>query len=265
MGENHDDLLLLQTNPDALLLKCQDIFRAVALVYRRAEMIPGQDLEEVIQEMNLRFLRSLEIIRHNYDPGKSDAASLRAYIRSLARNVCRKYARDHPEFEPLTLAGSRASVAPDSVTSPIFIAQTVEVFRAAVETTGDRRPRVLLLLKLYYKIPISARDITAAYPEAQVHHMESFLERFGIAFSSMADREVFQAAGPYLNRWERARLAPESYLRRASREVLDLCEILNGDPPVAAFDRDSLAALVDDYFDPFLVQHDESIPSMRTS
>ena len=85
----------------------------------------------------------------------------------------------------------------------------------------------------------------------------AFLGLFGGDFALMGEMSIFEAARPIINQLERSETTAESYTRWITREVTEICEILNGDPPVSAFDRHTLRILVDDYFEPFLERHIE--------
>ena len=252
MGQNEDDVELLHADPGKLLVRLQDIFAAVAWVYKRGGFLHASEVDEIIQNMNLQFLTNIETIRKSYDPTKAGAATLRAYVRSLARNVCRKHYRDHPDYTPLSFCDPRVTIHPDSVTDPIAIAQTIEVFHAAIETAGDRKTKLLLFLKLCYHIPIQMRDVTDAYPEAGEALKRELIGLFGEDFETKGEMEVFEAARPILNQLEQSNTSAESYTRWITREIIDLCEIMNGEPPVSSFDKHSLRILVDDLFEPFL-------------
>ncbi len=252
MDQNDDDFELLHTDPRALLVRLQGIFVAVAWVYRRSGLLSAMEHAEIVQEMNLQFLTNLDTIRKSYDPTKANGASLRAYVRSLARNVCKKHYRNHPEYSPLPLTDPRVTVGADSVTDPIAINQTIEVFHAAIETAGAHKAKMLLFLKLYYRTPIRKEDVSTTYPLAEGELKDKLLELFGKDFGSMGEMEVFEAARPILNRLEQSKTSAESYSRWITKEISALCEIMNGDPPVSAFDKHSLRVLVDDFFDPFL-------------
>lgn len=259
MNVDDDDLALLHSDPRALLPKFQNIFLAVSWVYRRSGLINPDEQSDIVQEMNLQFLSNLNTIKRNFDPSKSNGAGLRGYVRSLARNVCRKYYRDHPEFKPLPIMDPRFSVDEKSITDPIVIRHTIRVFHAAIETVGDRKPKLLLFLKLYYRIPVQGRELRAAYPSLEEVQEHKFLGTFGGDFDRMGEMEVFETARPTLNALEHSTTSAESYTRWITREVNDLCDILNGDPPVSAFDRHSLRVLVDDYFEPHLLRDTEHV------
>ncbi len=254
MNVDDDELALLHSDPQALLPKFQSIFLAVSWVYRRSGLISPDEQSDIVQEMNLQFLSNIDTIQRNFDPSKSNGAGLRGYVRSLARNVCKKHHRDHPEFKPLPFVDPRFSIDEESITDPIMIRQTIRVFHAAIETTGERKQKLLLFLKLYYRIPVRGPELKAAYPSVNSTEEREFLETFGGDFDRMGEMEVFETARPTLNALEHSTTSAESYTRWITREVTDLCEILNGDPPVSSFDRHSLRVLVDNYFEPFLLR-----------
>ncbi len=252
-----DELELLRSNPRALLPRFQEIFLAVSWIYRRSGLISADEQSDVVQEMNLQFLSSIGTIQRNFDPSKSNGSGLRGYVRSLARNVCKKHYRDNPEFRPLPIVDPRFTIDEETITDPIMIQQTIAVFRAAIETAGERKPKLLIFLKLYYRIPIQVSDLRAAYPSIDDRQEREFLQSFGSDFGGMGEMEMFEAARPILNALEHSTTSAESYTRWIIREVSDLCDILNGDPPVSAFDRHSLRMLVEDYFEPFLILRNE--------
>lgn len=263
MGENDDDMDLLYSDPSTLLERLQKVFVAVARVYRRSGLLKSEELSEIVQEMNLQFLNNLETIRKNYDPSRTDGATLRGYVRTLARNVCNRYYRGRPQYAPLSLGNSRIAVSADSITDSIAISQTVQVFRAVIDTSGDRKPKLLLFLKLYYRIPVAGSDLRGVYPDVEATVVDAFLKLFGGDFASMGEMPIFEAARPFINQLERSGTTAESYTRWITREVTEICEILNGDPPVSAIDRHTLRILVDDYFEPFLERKNE--PSSAAS
>ncbi len=169
----------------------------------------------------------------------------------MALNVCRRHSKELSVYESQNTPLAKDLANSESVTDALMIEEAVSLFRSSLSLFGRHRAKVLLFLKLYYRISLTFDDVRSVYPRAPEEIINEFVARFQ-DFESERGRDVMVAAAPFLNVLGRKVRIPESYRHWAKTRVDELCDMLNGNPPVSSFTAENLKVLVEDYFCPFL-------------
>lgn len=248
MTENEKDVELLHTAPQQLIVKYQGLFRGIVVRYRTCGLLRGAEPDEILQVVNLEMLKKVESIRQHYD-GRS---FLRTYVAQAAVNACLKYARDQKKVEQVEMSDDITPVAPASVVAQLLIQETKEDFRTILRLFGRRLPKILLFLKICYRLPIAEHDVLSAYPRCRKQDLQPFMKQVRGEYTEATDAQLLEDLAPCFNGFERSSTTPDGYRRWMNERVLEICDLLNGDPPVSSFDRGTLRILVEDYFMPFL-------------
>lgn len=242
MTENEQDIVLLRTDPNRLIMKHQKMIRAVARTGLDNGWFPASEFADVTQTINLELLARIETVRQNYD----GRAFLRTYLSQIALNICRRYHKDHPvtNKSPQSLDYLPAG---DRVFEKVLIDEARERFRAVLLLFGRRLPKILLFLKIFYRYPISRKDVLDCYPHCEDKELGPLLTYFAGDYSSSQDQEIMAVLTPFANKMENSSTSADGYRRWIGYIVAETCDILNGDPPRAQFGRETFSLLFEDY------------------
>ena len=242
MTENDRDIKLLHDDPNQLIVKHQDMIHAVAIEALEHGWFPAPELADVKQTINLELLAKIDTVRKNYD----GRALLRTYLSRIALNVCRRYRKRNTRV-------NQATESPDSLPSRdqvlegILIDETRGRFRTILLLYGPRLPKILLFLKIFHRIPVTSKDVLNCYPHCQEGELEPIVAHFSGEYSSMLDQEVVAILAPFANKMEKTTTSADGYRRWIAFIIGDICDLLNGDPPTARFNRENFSYLFEDY------------------
>jgi len=248
MTVNEKDVELLHNNPHELLMRCQDIFQITLKQYVKSGMLRRSEFDDLLQMLNEELLVRIPTIRQNYN----GRVLLRTYIAKLATNTCLKYYRDRPRATEKDPHNDKGVVEADSVTNPLAISEANDLFHTVLKLFGPRLPRLLVFLKLHFKIEVVKQDLVAAFPNGQDADYREFLQHFGGDYIHLKEIDVLGLAAPIINRMEKGYASADSYRRWLYAKVEEICTLLNGNPPTASFDHENVRILIENYFNPFL-------------
>jgi len=253
-ADNDLDIRLMRNDPRGFVESYQETVRIIVRKYVSSGMFRIDEHDDVIQAVNEELLRKLDTIGKRYN----GTALVRTYVSAIIRNICLKL-RESFDREPKTEALSDAVPdEPYEMSEPALehalIEKTRRVFRAILEQYNhrDQLPRLLFHLKLRYRIPVSLPDILAWYPACGIADRNSLLGRFGRGYEGMEEREIYALITPVLNRAKGKENTEDAARKWTKSKIEEILELLNGSPPTARFDEDSLKILLEDYFSPFL-------------
>jgi len=250
MTENEKDIELLQSDPGALILKYQETVKIIVKKYILAGMFKPSDFDDIVQEVTSTLLVKMPAIQTQYN-GKS---LFRTYFSVIVRNICVK---EHGKFKkeiPVEQKDTDALTDRGHGEENIFIEEETRRFRNILSLYYRQRPKLLLCLKLHYRIPITHEDVRLWYPECSSQDRDTLLGQFGINFDGMDDVEIFRTLTPVMNRNEGKLNSVDAIRKWTDSKIHEIIELLNGNPQRRNHNEETLKILVDDFFSPFLLE-----------
>jgi RNA polymerase sigma factor (sigma-70 family) len=249
-SQNAIDLAFLRTDPQKLLLRHQETIRIIVKIFIRSGMFRASEFEDLIQHLNAHLLERMPQIRSQYN----GSSLFRTYLSNIIRHECvdiRRMRRKEPSFFPLDNTAAPPDPAPDQ---RLLIEHDIRVLRAILRQFGSTRPRLILCLKLYYRIPITRQDIVTWAPGAPQEEIDHLLQVFGGEYRHLTAGRVFSLFHPILCRLEKSSLSADSLRRWMDRRIIEILDLLNGSPPTSAHSRETLGILFEDQCSPFLLR-----------
>jgi DNA-directed RNA polymerase specialized sigma24 family protein len=242
MTENDRDIELLHSKPEKLVAKHQKMIQAVAKTGLKNGWVPASEIDDAIQTISLELLGKMEAVRKNYD----GRALLRTYLSQIAMNICKRY---HKTKSPIQRSAESLDSLPsrELVFDGVLIDEARDRFRAILLLYGHRLPKILLFLKLFFRIPIGSGDVLKCYPQCRNRDLDLLLRLFSGDYSSMFDRQIMEILTPFVNKMEKSSTSPDAYRRWIALIIGEICDLLNGDPPTARFNRETVSLLFEDY------------------
>ena len=250
MTENDRDAELLRSDPEALVLKYQETVEIIVKKYIQSGLFTATEFEDTVQDILAALLVRIPAMQSQYN----GTSLFKTYFSVIVRNIClKKYREDRKEVD--IVKEDVAGVAEQNVLeNKDIIEHEVRRFKTILSLYHKQRPKLLLCLKLYYKIPITPEDIRLWYPACNDDDHALLLKHFGSSFHHMRDIVVYELVTPIMNRNERKSNSVDALRKWTDSKVRDIIEVLNGDPKKANYTTETLKILVDDFFSPFLLE-----------
>ena len=239
-----EDVELLRSKPDQLILKYRGAVRVIVKKYVALGMFRPSDYDDTVQSVFESLLRKIPAMQRQYN----GSVLFVTYISSIVRNFCLALHNSASRRVQTTELHDMASSDPEPIHDAKLIEETVNRFRTILLLYDHKLPRVLLGLKLRYRLPITAGDLQSWYPDASTKDRAVILRSFGTYYEHMRDPELYRRITPMLNRLENKSNQPDSLRRSIASTIREILALLNGTPARYGFTEESLSVLVEDYF-----------------
>ncbi len=250
MTENDKDIELLHSDPHNLILKYQETVKIIVKKYILAGVFRSSDFEDIVQEVNSALLVKIPAMQTHYN----GMSLFRTYFSVIVRNICMKeHAKINREItiEQKDIIGliDRAYVE-----EKIVFEKEIQRFRAILSLYYRQRPKLLLCLKLHYRIPLTPEDINLWYPKCSSPDRNILLENFGENFDKKDYVEIYKIITPLMNENENKSNSVDAVRKWTDSKIHEIIQLLNGNPKKLNYNEDTLKTLVDDFFSPFLLE-----------
>ena len=201
--------------------------------------IQGHTTEDIISEVTLVILdKKLDYIVNNYNPKFS---TVKGYMSKVAFNICVELLRKQQKKPVLknTLDDLNESALERETggTTPetSFIAQEtinseLERLRNYLRVFAKYKAKLILLLKLYCRIPLKEEDLQNYVGGLPISEWEFYYKTFSVEYSNYSDKEVYQLITPLINKIENKANASGSLRKWVDTKVLALREVMNQHP-----------------------------------
>ena len=249
MIDNEMDVEMLHSDPRGLVLRYQETVRIIVKKYTASGLFKPADFEDVVQEINASLLAKMPMMQVQYN----GISLFRTYFSVIVRNICLKiHERSKRNFEvDIETIGEMGF---NSVEDRTAIEQEIRRFRAILGLYRKQRPKLLLCLKVRYRIPVSSEDLAGWYPHLPSDDVTTLLEHFAGDYDGVGDREIYKTLMPIVNRLERKHSTPDALRKWTDSKIQDILGFLNGPPSRTKHTPETLKILVDDFFSPFLIE-----------
>lgn len=242
--DNSHDVDLLRSDPQKLILQHTRDVRFIVKKYITLGMFHRSEYEDIVQSVFESLFRKIPSIQRQYN----GSSLFVTYLSSIVRNICLTF-RDHPSRRIKTSELQEiATEDPEPTYDLKLIDQVLDRLKIILTLYDKKLPKVLLSLKLKFRIPLTDGDIRTWYPASSAGDRARFVRAFGGFYEEMRDPELFRKAAPMLNKVEGRENRPDSLRRYVDTTIREILVLLNGNPPRHTFDEDSLGALIQKYF-----------------
>jgi DNA-directed RNA polymerase specialized sigma24 family protein len=250
MTDNDRDVELLRSNPHALLLKYQETIRIIVKKYIEAGMFKAPEFEDIVQEINASILAKIPAMQRQYN-GRS---LFKTYFSVIVRNICLKAHRRGQKDIDFLQEDLSAYFVENSHEKRSVIEHEVSRFRTVLSLYDRQRPKLLLCLKLYFRIPMTPEDIRLWYPECSGEDQAILMGHFGRKYDQLSDIDIYKIVTPIMNRNEKRSNSVDAIRKWTDSKVREIIDLLNKRPKRTNHSVETLKILVDDFFSPFLLE-----------
>ncbi len=240
MTENAQEVHLLQTDPHALLIKYQPTIRIIVRRYIGSGMFKASEFADVVQSVNVTLLTRMPTLQRQYN----NTSLLRTYLSAIIRNICVRLRSEQEDHMTLGDADPEGYDG-EKIWERLAVRDASRAFAEAIALYGSQRGRLIVYLKLYYKLPPDVGDLLSAYPACTPTDAGKAADMLGRNISAKTEQEVFSSATALLNKLERKSISAGGHRHWASEKAQEVAELLNVRLPGAHFDKQDLGTLLE--------------------
>jgi hypothetical protein len=214
------------------------------MYFERRGLFSREDASDAHQEARLKLLEKSEQIIRMY----RGSATFSSYISTIIMNHCRVMLR---ESRMRGLGYDYLNNLADNSFEPITKKLLLDEFRKLdlfFRLMKRRREQFILCLKLMYRIPLLSKDIRGFYPGADEQDIAALLDLNGHRNVKLKDKDLFVFLAPIISRKAGKEKSPDALRRWVDLKTWEMISYMNGDPPQARYNRESIQILVEKFF-----------------
>lgn len=238
---NQEEWTLLRLQPGELLLRYQSIIGFTVDGFIRRGFFSAAEREELIQEINLAMLeRKLARIAQHYD----GSVYLRTYFGQVVYRLCIEHGRRRPQvsFVAEEALEQTAGREPDPAHRALLADEARRL--DAILRLLPKAYKSRLCLKAWARLLITWLDVQLYDAPPTRGAILAIKEKLFGPYDDLTELEVFTLLAALFNRVENKEGAPDS-LRRWTTELAGrVVAALNGTPPTAAYQPETLKILL---------------------
>jgi hypothetical protein len=213
-------------------------------------MFHPSEFDDIVQHLNKEILEKFNRIREQYN----GISLFRTYFSNIVRHACLNlHTKRQSEPAFLDFDGTANIMEPESAESKLLIEHDILVFRAIMGQFHSERAKLLLCLKLMYRLPVAKRDVVHWWPNCPETDIIPLLSAIGVGGTGLTHKDVFALLQPLVNKAEMNHTSADSIRHWVDARITLILRLLNGSPPTSAHNRETLGILFEDYCAPFLL------------
>lgn len=246
-GKNERELQWLHHQPERLIEAYQPVIEIIVSSFIKKGFFTSKDKMDLVQEINLQLLESkIEKIKAHFN----NSVKLKTYFSKVVYNTCLELARKRPLESPSD-PGSLLANTPDNYRDPMQeLALKEETLRlhGCLLALPKLRHKASLCLKAIAKIPFNQQDIQFLQSPKTEQEILAIKENLFFNYSHLQLKEIFDLLADLYKKIEGKSSEGDS-LRKWTNQLLDrFIFIMNGNPPHAAYTRETMKTLLQYYF-----------------
>lgn len=226
MDNNKQEFELLQKDPIKLLTsqKYQNSIKKIVYSFLKKGFFKNTEADDVIQDLNIIFLKRIFNIQKNYDPKYSNLVT---YFERAVYNRClellklkKNQVHNHTPLEDYHIGNT------DNQGVKTFLLEKEEkLIKDYLKLYPKKSHKLLICLKIYARIPLKEIDLTRYYNNIGEILRKEIIEKFQ-NYTGLSDQAVFQNIISLVNECEQSETSSDSLRRWADDQIKQLAKIL---------------------------------------
>jgi len=243
VGSNHLELKLLKEEPHQLILAYQGLIDIIIKQFIRNNCFGYYEFEEVKQRVNEELLNKLPKIQSQYS-GKS---LLKTYFSVVIRNICNGLIRKREDNQFVPLNDVDIGKSDDDVINTILFQEEINKLKFAINLYYCQKEKLLLCLKLKYRMPFDFKDFKGAFRQITMKDFELFKQKIH-PYNENPDIVLLSVLTDIFNKLESKNNTPDALRKWLKQKINELIDVLNGSPPTSKYNEETLQILFEKAF-----------------
>lgn len=244
MTNNDQEITLLTSDPKALIVKYQCIIEIIVSKFIKSGSILLSDKDEFVQVINERLLLSSEKIKNQY----KGASLLKTYFSTIIRNICLEEINKKNRYSFTDIESVNQVIVSDSSSNEEFyLNDEFDRLSKIIKMYNTKAPKLILCSKLIYRIRITISDFKKyciKFKDDKIKMLIGAIDQT----KNIPEFELFQIITPYVNKCDNQINKPDALRKWLKRKMDEIIELMNGNPPRANYDKETLQILFEKYF-----------------
>jgi hypothetical protein len=245
-GYNQESVLSEKENKSLFLETYRPNIYKTVRYFTRSGFFKPEDEEDMIQELSLFLLEKSAAIINGYQ----GRAKFSTYITTILINRCRVLAKNSRKIIYEELTSTQLLRTSESRIPMFLLVDEFNKLDTFFALCMKKKFKLILCLKLIYKLPVSEPDITNVFPGRYLDktEIEKILMLGNHSNSKLKDYQIYAGLTDFLNAYEGKSNSPDAIRRWVDDKMEEMILFLNGQPKQSEFTRESLQILVEKYF-----------------
>lgn len=258
MLSNEQEYKLLQKDPIKLLTseKYQNSIKKIVFIFFKKGFFKNLQPEDIIQDLNIIFLKRIFSIQKNYDP---EFSKLTAYFERAVYNRCLELVKLKKNQVPHNTPVEDYHVGnTNNQGAKVFLLDKEQkLLKDYLRLYPKKRNRLLICLKIYARIPLTETDLRQYYSQIPQDLLEEILLKFQ-EYNDLSDQMVFQNIIIVINECEQSKTGADSLRRWADDQVKTIVQSLSNHTS-HSYNKESLRNLLKVLSEPPFANTDKGI------
>lgn len=218
------DIALLRRDKNAFILKCQPIIEIITKNFIQSGLIEPTQLRDTVQSVNEQLIKKLPGIERNYN-GK---VLMTTYMNAVIRNICLSiHKKERGSIQTIPLSDSDQDTDGETAFRSLMMKDELQRFSVILTLFHRQRPKLFLCLKLFHRVPLTARDIMECFEQITEKDLATLLSLFGVPFDDVLESDIFNEIAPFMNRKENNQTSGASLRRWTHKQSTRIITLMN--------------------------------------
>jgi RNA polymerase sigma factor (sigma-70 family) len=203
-----------------------------------------EDKQDVKQEVILHLIKTKDSICSQF----KNEAKFGTYIMSVILN-CIKRIKYLDRREPKTVSLNLIYHYPDHQNNlQIYLLDEFERLSHCLNLFGKKKNKLILSLKLIFRIPLAPADILAYFPEASQAEISELMEISTKTGDELKQKHIYDSIISLYNKAENRVHTADSLRKWMNSKLEEICTLLNSNGRHSNYDKESIQLLMEKYF-----------------
>lgn len=227
MLTNEQEYNLLQKDPIELLTseKYQNSIKKIVFLFFKKGFFKNLQPEDIIQDLNIIFLKRMFSIQKNYEP---EFSKLTAYFERAVYNRClelvklkKNQIQHNTPVEDYHIGNTN-----NQGTKVFLLAKEQKLLKDYLRLYSKQSNKLLICLKIYARITLVEEDIRKYFPQISQDLLQTTIAKFQ-EYNDLSDQAVFQNIIAVIHECEQSKTSADSLRRWADEQVKEIVNNLS--------------------------------------
>lgn len=245
--KNKFELHLLETDLKGLVAHYQPLIQIVVSKFISKGFFRPDEKMDMVQMVNASLLEGrMEKIREHFN----GSVYLSTYVSKVIYNLCLEKARSKSRKAPLLEIDRFSNLQEHSISSHDRLVLQDEKRRLAAILKGvfKQRTKRLICLKVFSRIVLNDADLGEYRSVVAKHELAMVRTTFYDPYDKIIDKDAYHILCLLFNKIDDKTTDADSLRKWISLFIDKMLRLLNGDPPRASYDKETLKILLQIYF-----------------
>ncbi|HEX2922307.1 MAG TPA: hypothetical protein VHO50_14185 [Bacteroidales bacterium] len=229
---------LLNSEPNQFILSIQGLIEVVVQKFVKTGRIRLEEKNDLKQQVNEYLLKKMPRIQNQYQR----RSSLKTYLSVIITNICNDIIKHENKITIVSLEDSMIQGYDNQALENLIFKEEIKKLKNTINLHPKNKPRLLLLLKIKFRMPVGVYDFKAVYPHITVFDFKQFMVRIG-PYVENTDVKIFSALTEMTAKHENKKNTPDAIRKWIKLKINELIDLMNGDPPVSKYNEETIQIL----------------------